>query len=298
MKSIAAILAFCAVSALAQSQNIVQIAASTPYLSTLVKALQAGGLVSTLSGPGPFTVFAPTDTAFAALPNGALDFFLSPENKGDLVNVLTYHVASGAVYSNQLYNGEKIPTLDASQTVTVGINGNAVSINNAPVITANIKASNGVIHVIGGVLVPTNSGLPSQNLVSLLQADPNFSTLVTAVVAANLTAPLINSPALTVFAPTNAAFAKLPAATLDYLLKHPDQLAPILTYHVSVGRTYADELSNGELVPTLNGKDIYVGIKDGVVTLDGVANVTAVNTNALNGVVHTIDTVLIPKALF
>ena len=128
---------------MAQTQNIVQIAVATPELSTLVTALTAGGLVSTLEGPGPFTVFAPVNAAFGALGRNILDYVLNPTKIKTLDAVLTYHVAAGKVLSSQLTDGEVIPTLDTPQTVTVHIAGGAVSINNAAVLTADVLASNG-----------------------------------------------------------------------------------------------------------------------------------------------------------
>ncbi len=138
--------------------DIVDIAASNSDFSTLVAAVQAAGLVDTLKGPGPFTVFAPTNDAFAALPAGTVDTLLLPENKDQLVNILTYHVVPGAVTSGQLL-GKKLDVATV-QGQTVHINGTggkygaAVRVNNANVTTADIIATNGVIHVIDTVLLP------------------------------------------------------------------------------------------------------------------------------------------------
>merc|ERR1711871_894132 len=139
------------------SQNIVELASATPDLSTLVTAVKAGGLVDTLSGTGPFTVFAPTNEAFAKLPKATLDFLLKPENKAKLVDILTYHVASGSVHAADLKNGEKIKTVEGKQ-VEARIFGSGknsyVFINNARVTTADVDASNGVVHIIDSVLIP------------------------------------------------------------------------------------------------------------------------------------------------
>ena len=138
--------------------DIVDIAASNPNFSTLVAAVQAAGLVETLKGPGPFTVFAPTNDAFAALPAGTVDSLLLPENKGQLVSILTYHVVPGAVTSDQLI-GQTIDVATVQgQTVRVngmgGKYGAAVRVNDANVTSADIIATNGVIHVIDKVLLP------------------------------------------------------------------------------------------------------------------------------------------------
>lgn len=133
--------------------NIVEIAASNDDFSTLVAAVQAAGLVDTLSGPGPFTVFAPTNAAFAALPAGTVDSLLLPENRDQLVAVLTYHVVPGAVTSDQLV-GQRL-NVTTVQGGTVHVDGtHGVRVNQATVTTPDIIASNGVIHVIDSVLLP------------------------------------------------------------------------------------------------------------------------------------------------
>jgi uncharacterized surface protein with fasciclin (FAS1) repeats len=134
----------------AQAMTIVDIAAGNDSFSTLVQAVQAAGLVETLSGDGPFTVFAPTNEAFAALPDGALEFLLRPENQGVLQQVLTYHVVSGSVTSNQITTG-KVEAIGGGLAVLVS-DGNVI-VNNASVVTADIDASNGVIHVVNRVLL-------------------------------------------------------------------------------------------------------------------------------------------------
>ena len=139
-------------------KTIVDLAVATPDLSTLVTALKAGGLVDTLSGPGPFTVFAPTNEAFTALPAGVLANLL--KNKAQLDNVLTYHVVAGAVRAEALKDGEKIKTLQGEE-LTVRIAGGDVFINSAKVTTADVTASNGVVHIIDGVLLPSGPPAPT-----------------------------------------------------------------------------------------------------------------------------------------
>jgi uncharacterized surface protein with fasciclin (FAS1) repeats len=136
-------------------KTIVETAAANPDLSTLVAAVKAAGLVDTLSGKGPFTVFAPTNEAFAALPPGTVENLLKPENKDQLVKILTYHVVSGAVTSSDLKAGP-VTTVEG-QPVTVAINGKTVMVNNATVVKADVTTSNGVVHVIDKVLMPPTS---------------------------------------------------------------------------------------------------------------------------------------------
>lgn len=136
----------------AQNKNIVELAVGTESLSTLVTAVKAAGLVETLSGNGPFTVFAPTNAAFEALPDGTLESLLKPENKDQLVAVLTYHVIGAKVMSSDLKEGQKAKTVQGEE-VTISLK-NGASVNGAKVAKADIAASNGVVHVIDAVILP------------------------------------------------------------------------------------------------------------------------------------------------
>lgn len=250
-----------------------------------------------MEGPGPFTVFAPVNSAFLGLGD-LLGWALNPYNVKSLDNILTYHVVAGNVSSSQLYNNEVVPTVDAGYNLTVHISGSSVTINNAQVLKANVEASNGVVHIIGGVLVPGNAGVPTSNVVQLAQSVSQLSTLVTAVVTANATQLLSTASPITVFAPTNTAFNNLPAGELQYLLQHPTELFEVLAYHVlGAVREYSTEIPAGtSLQRTLNGQDLTIVNSNGV-TINGNAHVVAANNDATNGVVHIIDTVLIPKAV-
>ena len=137
----------------APSLNIVETAVSAGTFDTLVAAVTAADLVSVLAGPGPFTVFAPTEAAFAALPAGTVETLLLPENKDQLIAVLTYHVVSGAVTSEQVVGLTSAPTVQGS-SVNIRVEGGVVYINDAAVTRVDIEASNGVIHVIDQVLLP------------------------------------------------------------------------------------------------------------------------------------------------
>ncbi|HSF55700.1 MAG TPA: fasciclin domain-containing protein [Algoriphagus sp.] len=133
--------------------DIVDLAVATEFLSTLVAAVKAGDLVDVLKGDGPFTVFAPTNEAFAKLPAGTVENLLKPENKAQLVAVLTYHVVPGKVMSKDLKNGQKAKTVQGSD-ITVTLKDGKAMINNATVTAADIEASNGVVHVIDTVILP------------------------------------------------------------------------------------------------------------------------------------------------
>ena len=136
-----------------QSKDIVDLAAGNKDLTTLVAAVKAGGLVQVLKGNGPFTVFAPTDEAFAALPDGTLESLLKPENKDQLAAILKYHVVAGKVMSTDLSNGQKAATVQGEK-VMVSIKGSTVKIDDAKVVAADVKAKNGVVHVIDKVILP------------------------------------------------------------------------------------------------------------------------------------------------
>lgn len=134
-------------------KDIVDVAVANGSFTTLATALTAADLVTTLKGEGPFTVFAPTDEAFSKLPEGTLDMLLLPENKEKLVSVLTYHVVAGKVMAADVMKIDTAATLQGQQ-VTISTKDGKVMINNANVVTADVEASNGVIHVIDSVLLP------------------------------------------------------------------------------------------------------------------------------------------------
>ncbi len=134
-------------------KDVVDIAIGSPDHTTLVAAVTAAGLVETLKGAGPFTIFAPTNAAFAALPAGTVDGLLMPEKKADLTNILTYHVVAGSVKAADLSDGQKIKTLQGGE-LTVSVKDGKVMINGANVTAADLEGSNGVVHVIDAVLMP------------------------------------------------------------------------------------------------------------------------------------------------
>ena len=278
-----------------RSKTIVDLAATTPDLSTLVAALKAADLVGTLSGNGPFTVFAPTNEAFAALPAGLVTSLLKPENKAELADLLTYHVVSGAVPAKDLSDKEMIKTVEG-KNVTVRLAGGGVFINSAKVTTADIDASNGVIHIIDSVLIPRGFQPPKptpKTIVDLAIATPELSTLVAALKAADLVDILSSTGPFTVFAPTNKAFAALPAGVLTKLLKPENkaELADLLTYHVVSGAVPAKDLSDKEMIKTVEGKNVKVRLSGSQVWSDN-ADVVIADIDASNGVVHIIDAVL------
>ena len=292
--------------------TIVSVASDNKDFSTLVAAVKAAALVDTLSAEGPYTVFAPTNEAFEALPAGTVDELLKPENKDQLAAILTYHVVEGEVMAADLSDGQEITTVQGG-TLTVGIDGDAVTLtdeNDATVnvVDTDIDAGNGVIHVIDGVVTPKadDAGMEEEasagTIVDIASGNDDFSTLVAAVTAADLGATLSGEGPYTVFAPTNEAFEALPAGTVDELLKpeNKDQLAAILTYHVVEGEVMAADLSDGQEITTVQGGTLTVGIDGDTVTLTdengATVNVVDTDIDADNGVIHVIDGVVTPAS--
>ena len=282
--------------------DIVDTAVSAGSFTTLVAAVQAAGLESALRGEGPFTVFAPTDDAFADLPAGFVDQLLQPRNQGKLQELLLYHVVGDEIFSRELRRAQFVPTLAEKYLWVRKLWNGTVRVNNAKVIAADVDASNGVIHVIDTVLVPRGFELvpeeptPAGDLVETAIAAGAFNTLVAAVGAADLVGALQGESPLTVFAPTDAAFARLPQGLVDALLLPENQpkLQELLLYHVVNGRVLAGDLNYYQRVPTLQGSPVTVVKWFGNVWVN-TSKVTAADVLATNGVIHVIDRVLIPR---
>jgi len=270
-------------------KDIVETAVADGRFTTLEAAVQAAGLVDTLKSDGPFTVFAPTDDAFAKLPEGTVEELLKPENLESLQNILLYHVVPGSVKAEQVVTLENAETA-LGPKVSIMVEEGKVFINEAEVVITDIQTYNGVIHVIDSVI------LPPKDIVDIAVADGRFTTLAAALEAAGLVETLKGKGPFTVFAPTDDAFAKLPAGTIDELLKPEslEALKNILLYHVVEGRVRADAVVNLESAKTVLGQDLIIKVEDGKVYIND-AQVIITDIEALNGVIHVIDTVLLPK---
>jgi transforming growth factor-beta-induced protein len=278
------------------AKDIVDTAIADGRFTTLVAAIQAAGLVDALKAEGPFTVFAPTDDAFAALPEGTLDSLLLPENKQQLTDILLYHVVEGKVMAADVTGLSAAPTL-LGKDLAVKVDMGNVYINEAKVIITDIETSNGVIHVIDAVLLPpAEEAAAPGTIVDIAVADGRFTTLVAAVQAAGLVETLSGEGPFTVFAPTDDAFAALPAGTLDSLLlpENKQQLTDILLYHVVSGKVMAADVVGLTSAPTVLGKDIAITVKDGSVYLNDTVKIIITDIEASNGVIHVIDAVLLP----
>ena len=287
------------------SKNIVENAANANNVTTLVAAVKAAGLAATLSGPGPFTVFGPNNNAFAKLPAGTVDNLLKPENKAMLVDILTYHVVPGALKIADLQDGQMLTTVEGKQ-LKVTKSGNTVTVNGANVETSDVISSNGVTHVIDAVMLPPTGVMvggalmvPSMNIVQNALNASNVTTVVAAVKAADLVTTLSGPGPFTVFAPDNAAFAKLPAGTVDNLLKPENKatLSKILTYHVVKGKYLAKDLKDGLTLKTVEGETLKVSNKNGQILINGAAMVETSDVVSSNGVTFVIDSVLMPGTM-
>jgi uncharacterized surface protein with fasciclin (FAS1) repeats len=272
--------------------TVVDVIVNSTEHDTLEAAVIAAELADDLSGPGPFTVFAPTDAAFAALPSGTIETLLSNPT-GTLAQILLYHVVGGTALSTDLSNGQTIATLQG-QTVEVTINTDGVFINDAQVTVADITTTNGVVHVIDAVLLPP-APQPTTTVVDVIVNSDVHNTLEAAVVAAGLVETLSGTGPFTVFAPTDAAFAALPAGTVETLLADPTgTLTQILLYHVVGAQALSTDLTNGQTVATLQGQTITVTINAEGVFINN-SQVTVADVVTDNGVIHVIDAVLLPQ---
>jgi transforming growth factor-beta-induced protein len=261
-------------------KDIVDTAIAAGSFTKLAAALTAADLVDTLKGEGPFTVFAPTDDAFDDFEEENPGV-LASLTKEQLTAVLTYHVVAGAaVKSTDLKDDQVFVTVNGSP-VLVDLTG-GVKVSTAEVTTADVTASNGVIHVIDEIILP-----PSDDIVDTAIAAGSFKSLAKALTDADLVETLKGDGPFTVFAPTDAAFAKLASVPTG------DALKSVLLYHVVSGAVGSGNLAAGSVPTLLEGESVKVSLEDGVEIND--AKVTTANIITKNGVIHVVDTVLVPE---
>jgi transforming growth factor-beta-induced protein len=268
--------------------NIVTVAVEAGSFQTLVAAVKAAGLAETLMGEGPFTVFAPTDEAFAKLGKETITELLKPENKAKLTSILTYHVVAGRVPAAKVV-GMKSATSVQGAALSIEVVEGKVKVAGANVVATDVKATNGVIHVIDSVILP-----PS--IVDVAKSAGSFGTLLTAAMAAGLADTLATKGPFTVFAPTDAAFEKLGKETITNLLKpeNKDQLVRILKHHVVAGDVRSMQAVKLTEATTIAGTKLALAVKGKSLTVGG-STVTAADVIAGNGVIHVVDAVILPK---
>jgi transforming growth factor-beta-induced protein len=274
------------------SADIVDVAFGQGALYYLVEALEAAELAGALRGEGPFTVFAPLDEAFLALPAGTLSTLLA-DPTGDLTQILLYHVVPGRLAQEEIVEGQVLETLQGG-SVTLSDAHGLLTVNGA-VVRAVIPAENGVIYMIDRVLLPSESPLVLLDIVDTAVAAGSFNTLATALAAAELIDALKGVGPFTVFAPTDEAFAALPEGTVEALLADPTgDLTKILLYHVLSGEVLAEAVADGLTVETLQGGTVTFSIVDGAPRINE-SKIVATDIIASNGVIHVIDAVLLPE---
>ena len=275
-----------------ESKDIVDTAVAAGDFNTLVAAVEAAGLVDTLKGPDPFTVFAPNDEAFKRLSAGTLQTLLKPENKEQLGAILAYHVVPGQVSAREAFGLNNAATVNGQRLDIAKRDGRLV-VGSAKIIATDINCSNGVIHVIDQVLLPEQTRIPA-----VAEEAGQFSTLLAAVAAAGLADVLNGDGPFTVFAPTDDAFDSLPGGTLETLLKpeNRQKLLDILKYHVVSGRVYADQAAEAGQATTLLGNLVETSVSaEGLRVND--SRVVKGDLETANGVIHVIDAVLLPEPL-
>ncbi|MDZ7757589.1 fasciclin domain-containing protein [Rhodohalobacter sp.] len=269
--------------------NLVDVAQEDGRFETLIGLVEDTGLTTTLQYLGPYTAFAPTDDAFTALFEEVDPGTLTTEQ---LTFILTYHVISGeGIASGDLAEEQAVASAAEELLYITSNEENGVTVNgNSSVIDADVDASNGIIHVVDNVLLP-NAFL---NTVQVAQKNYNFTTLVDLIVQANL-AETVATTELTVFAPTNAAFEAL-FAEVDPGSLTPEQLEEILLYHTIPGATIASgDLQAQQNPASTTGEALYVTV-DGDVVVNGNSTVVTADVASNNGIIHAVDTVLLPNA--
>ena len=299
--------------------TVVDVAVASGSFPTLVAAVQAAGLVGTLSGDGPFTVLAPTEDAFAAalaaLGLSAEELLADTEL---LTAVLTYHVLPVEAPAEVVVSldGQSVATVNGAE-VMITVDGSTVMVNDATVVQTDIEASNGVIHVIDAVLLPpsdppevepppTTTEAPAMDdeamgtVVDVAVASGSFPTLVAAVQAAGLAETLSGDGPFTVLAPTEDAFADLLAMLgmpAEAVLGNVELLTSVLTYHVLPVEAPAEVVVSldGQSVATVNGAEVTITV-DGSTVMVNDATVVATDIKASNGIIHVIDKVLFPPS--
>ena len=277
-----------------ETQDIPANAEATGVHDALVAALAHANLVETLQGDGPFTVFAPTDDAFTAAGID-LSTFDNDEANATLSDILLYHVYAGSVAAADVTDG-MVATMVNGDNATFTVDNGSVMINDANVTTADVAASNGIIHVIDKVLMPPADEPAPQDIPAVAAGTGAHGALVAALTHAGLVETLQGDGPFTVFAPTDAAFE---AAGINLSTFDNDEanatLTDILTYHVYAGSVAAADVTDGMVATMVNGDNATFTVSNGTVMV-GDATVTTADVAASNGIIHVIDTVLMPPA--
>lgn len=263
------------------NKDIVATAASDGRFQTFVRALRTANLAETLKQKGPFTVFMPVDEAFKKLnPDVGTRLF---NDTSRLRKMVKYHVVPGRVTSSDMERLDAIQTWLGRRLAIDSARG--LKVDGARVVRADLECRNGLIHVIDAVLVPRD------DLIETARKAGTFATFLKALEAAKLTDMLRKAEPFTLFAPTDEAFGKLPAETLQRFLEDPEKMKSVLTMHLVRGSVPTAELAKMESVKTLHGAEIRIDASEGLKVAG--ANVVKADMAAANGVIHAVDAVIL-----
>ncbi|MEI2705295.1 MAG: fasciclin domain-containing protein [Ilumatobacteraceae bacterium] len=289
-------------------------ASNNPLLSTLVSAVKQAGLVDTLNGPGPFTIFAPTNDAFAKIPAADLQAVLADQDQ--LTSILTYHVVPGMMSSADLVKAGTATTVNGAELQFSRAADGQLLVNGSPSVCMDVPTANATVHIVDTVLMPgvlatsgpgcasiptdgagSFGGMAQDPAATAASNNPLLSTLVSAVKQAGLVDTLNGPGPFTIFAPTNDAFAKIPAADLQAVLADQDQLTSILTYHVVPGMMSSADLVKAGTATTVNGATLsFTRGPSGELMVNGATVAACMDVVTANATVHIIDSVLMPPA--
>ncbi len=280
----------------AQSQSLMAMIRNNDQLNDFETLLQAAGLADNLDNDGPFTVFAPTDAALADLETRTAN------SNASVTDILLYHIVNGSYNGQTVANRSTLPTL-MGENVDIAVNAGSVQLNESTgLVTTDIQASNGTLHIIDTLLLPpansiftSNQGSREDVLSMVLEEDGRFTTLLSLLQTTDLNLDLDN-PArdYTIFAPTDAAFEKLSDELMEQLMNEPDTLEAILSYHVVGDSLSINQIATDDFIPTLEGRPLIVTTDaSNNVSLNGTP-IESFNIVASNGVIHAVDTVLMP----
>ena len=272
-----------------EPNKVIDAVANDDRFSTLKAALDGAKLTTFFQWDNEKTVFAPTNEAFSKLPKGTVEDLLKPENKDRLVQILSYHVHPGKLDLPSALNLASVDTVEKTP-IRVSFEEGVVKVNNATLTEADIKCSDGIVHVIDTVLLPEPK---ERNLLTTAQGAGSFSTLLAAADAAGLLPALTGKDELTVFAPTDDAFTALPDGTVENLLNKENrkQLIELLTTHIVSGKVSAGDALNAGKAKSLSGTELSFMIDNGLFTVNGSA-IRSVGIDGGNGTIHVIDSVI------
>ncbi len=279
-------------------QDIIVNASKLTNLSTSVALIDSSDLTPTLKSVGPYTVFLPSNSAFDNLAEGTIENLLNPENISELSTILTYHIVTGEHNSGNLENGEELTTVNGQVIKITKVNG-SLKVNGALIENEDIISKNGVIFVIDTVLMPAPETVELQaeqvSVVENLARTSNLGTLLSSLNSTLLSEDLESEGPFTIFAPTDSAFGKLPAGTLDSLLEEENEsyLIKLLQHHILETEYVREDLIDGLSLKAASGLDIVVSRSENSLEVNGALVISEIQ--AKNGVIYILDKVLTPR---